>query len=220
MITRDALKGDWLGRLAEAAGQQVRISTEDELAECRRMTLTSHPVGQDVWIFAYGSLIWNPAFHYAERRKAVIHGYHRRYCLWTKLGRGSEDCPGLMLGLDRGGSCAGVAYRVACDQIDEELPLIWRREMVTRSYRPTWLATRIDGKPMKSLGFVINREHERYACGMTHRTLVETLATAAGPLGSCAEYLFNTTEHLGELGIRDRGLEKLCRDVRERLENL
>lgn len=220
MITRDALKDDWLGRLAETAGPKIRICTEDELAECRCETLADHPPGEDVWVFAYGSLIWNPAFHFAERRKAVIYGYHRRYCLWTKMGRGDENNPGLMLGLDRGGSCAGVAYRVAADQIEEELPLIWRREMVTRSYKPTWLSTRIDGKSLKSIGFVINRDHERYACGMSHDQLVQTLATAAGPLGTCAEYLINTHEHLIELGICDQGLEKLCRDVRKRLESV
>lgn len=219
MITREALKGNWLEQLAEAAGHKVRICTEDELAASRASTLADLPPGEDLWIFAYGSLIWNPAFHFAERRKAIIHGYHRAYCLWTRLGRGSDDCPGLMLGLDRGGSCAGVCYRIPADQIEEELPLVWRREMVTSSYKPTWLATTMEGLKLRTVGFVINREHERYACGMTHDEMVDCLASAGGPLGTCAEYLFNTTEHLHELGIRDRGLEKLCRDVRERLDS-
>lgn len=217
MITRDALKDDWLAKLAVASGDRIRISTEEELANCLRTTLANLEPGQDVWVFAYGSLIWNPAFHYSERKTAMIYGYHRSYCLWTKMGRGTEECPGLMLGLDRGGSCAGVAYRVPADQIDEELPLIWRREMVTGSYKPTWLATRIDGQSVRSLGFVINRDHERYARGMSHDELIHCLANACGPLGTCAEYLFNTSNHLIELGIRDRGLEKLCRDVEARL---
>ena len=87
-------------------------------------------------MFAYGSLIWNPAFHFVERRTGLIHGWHRRFCLWTALGRGTPDRPGLVLGLDRGGTCRGVAFRIAAAAVDEELDLIWRREMVDRLLHP------------------------------------------------------------------------------------
>lgn len=169
-----------------------------------------------LWVFGYGSLIWNPCFHFAERRLATARGWHRQFCLWTHLGRGTRECPGLMLGLEQGGACRGVAYRIAPDQVEAELDIIWRREMVTAAYRPIWLrAVTADG-PIMAIGFAINRGHERYAGRLEEQRIVEAIATATGPLGPCAEYLFNTTAHLDELGIGDRYLRRLCDAVRHR----
>ncbi|MEZ5826403.1 MAG: gamma-glutamylcyclotransferase [Geminicoccaceae bacterium] len=216
MLTREALKNtNWLKRMEQAGGGSVRIQTEEELAASRAEVLASHPKGADLWLFGYGSLIWNPAFHFSERAIATIGGYHRRFCLWTHLGRGSRECPGLMLGLDRGGSCKGVAFRLTPGQIEEELPLVWRREMVTAAYRPHWLNGRVGEKPARILAFTINRDHERYAGGLGLEDVARSLACAEGPLGRCSEYLFNTFEHLGELGIHDHGLAQLCRRVQE-----
>ncbi|MCB1969337.1 MAG: gamma-glutamylcyclotransferase [Geminicoccaceae bacterium] len=217
MLTRDALKnGDWLKRLAATAGGDAGIQSEEQLAASRTAALEEHPPGENLWLFGYGSLIWNPAFHYSEQRIARIGGYHRRFCLWTHMGRGSRDCPGLMLGLDRGGSCKGVAFRLTPEQIDEELPLVWRREMVTAAYRARWLNGKIEGseRPVRMLAFTINRVHRQYACGLSTEDVVRSIARAHGPLGHCCEYLFNTTEHLTSLGIHDHRLEYLCRQVR------
>ena len=92
-----------------------------------------------VWLFGYGSLIWNPAFEFAEKRPATVHGLHRRFCLRTFLGRGSKDRPGLVLALDRGGCCRGVAFRIAAERVESELDIVWRREMISDAYRPRWL---------------------------------------------------------------------------------
>jgi len=220
MLTREALKNGWLQRLVAAGAVEGDVLSEEALAQSRAEALKDHPPGEDVWLFAYGSLIWNPAFHYAEAQSGTIFGYHRRFCLWTHLGRGSRDCPGLVLGLDRGGSCRGVFYRVAAEAMESELPLIWRREMVTASYVPTWVKGRCDGRRIRALTFVINRQHPRYAADIPDERIVESIATAQGPLGPCCEYLFNTAAHLAELGLHDRGLDRLCQAVRERRRNV
>ena len=220
MLTRDALKEGWLQRMAATpGGETVHFLTEAELEASRRTLLRAHPPADDLWLFGYGSLIWNPAFHFVERRHGRIHGFHRRFCLWTRMGRGCPVRPGLMLGLDHGGSCTGVFYRIAATAIEEELPLVWRREMLTSSYRPVWIRGRLEDRadgnePIRALGFVINRAHERYAGALDDEAVASSIAHAEGPLGRCSEYLFATTEHLNALGIRDRGLEALCRRVR------
>lgn len=219
MITREALQDGWLERLAEAAagvGEAHQIRTEAQLGACRAAAMARHPEGQDVWVFAYGSLIWNPAFHFAEKRLGRIWGYHRRFCLWTQLGRGTVERPGLMLGLDRGGSCQGLFYRIAAEAVEEELTLIWRREMITAAYVPTWLAGRTAQGPVQALTFTINRVHPRYAGKLGDAAVVEALATAEGPIGRCCDYLFNTHDHLQDLAIHDPNLARLCRLVRAR----
>ncbi len=219
MITRENLQDGWLERIREAAGRAgdaAMIRTEEELAACRARALAAQPPGEDVWVFAYGSLIWNPAFHFVERRLGRIWGYHRRFCLWTYLGRGTLDCPGLMLGLDRGGSCQGLFYRIEARAVEEELTLIWRREMITAAYVPTWVEGRTPAGSLRALAFTINRQHQRYAGKLDEARVVEALASAEGPIGRCCEYLFNTHDHLRELSIHDPQLARICRLVRAR----
>ncbi len=218
MITRENLQDGWLERLREAAGaagDAGMIRTEAELQACRSRALSGHPSGQDVWVFAYGSLIWNPAFHYVEHRLGRVFGYHRRFCLWTYLGRGTLECPGLMLGLDRGGSCQGLFYRIEGRAVEEELTLIWRREMITAAYVPTWVKGRTAKGDVRALTFTINHRHQRYAGKLDEAAVVEALAAAEGPIGRCCDYLFNTHDHLAELAIHDPQLARLCRLVRD-----
>ena len=222
MLTRENLQNGWLDRMAlsaRAAGDTTHIRTEAELEACRAKALARHPQGQDLWLFAYGSLIWNPAFHFAERQRGGIWGFHRRFCLWTNLGRGTVERPGLMLGLDRGGSCQGLLYRIAAREIEEELTLVWRREMITAAYRPVWVRGRSRAGPVEALTFAINRRHPRYAGRLAEERVIETLATATGPLGPCCDYLFNTHEHLAELAIHDLRLTHLCEAVRARVDH-
>ena len=219
MITRENLQNGWLARLAEVAGghgEAAMIRTEDELTACRRAALSDVPAGEDVWVFAYGSLIWNPAFHFVERRLGRVWGYHRRFCLWTYLGRGTVQRPGLMLGLDRGGSCQGLFYRIAADAVDEELTLIWRREMITAAYVPTWVSGRTDAGPVRALTFTINHHHQRYTGKLEEPVVIAALSEAEGPIGRCADYLFNTHDHLQSLSIHDPQLARLCSLVRAR----
>ena len=190
------------------------VLPDDERIASLRATLDEAPARGDVWVFGYGSLIWNPAFHFVEKRTARIHGYHRRFCLWTQLGRGSAENPGLVLGLDHGGACRGVMFRIAEEAVETELDILWRREMFTGAYCPTWVSARSGGDLFPAITFVVNRENNRYTGRLPDDTVARHIATAAGPMGACCEYLFETVRHLAALGIRDRGLEAMAGKVR------
>jgi cation transport protein ChaC len=203
-----------IGLEAERLGV-MRRCTDEERADSRARMLEGVSADDDVWIFGYGSLMWNPAFNYAERRPCLIRGWHRSFCLWTPVGRGSPENPGLVLALDRGGSCCGIAYRVAARDRETELPLLWQREMVGDGYNPRWVTLRCREGHVRAITWVINRQGERYAGRLPMETLARTLATAEGRLGSSRDYLEKTVTHLDELGIRERPLHRICDRVRE-----
>jgi cation transport protein ChaC len=209
VLTRDNIKSGVVRRLVAELGVAMRMLTDDELAASRRAMLGGIDLSAGVWVFGYGSLIWNPAFHFAERRTGTIYGYHRRFCLWTHLGRGCPERPGLVLGLERGGSCRGVAYRVAPELGADELEIIRRREMISGAYVPRWLEAHTAHGKVRAIAFVINHAHERYARLLPDDEVAQVIATAQGFLGPCADYLINTVDHLAELGIHDRPLERL-----------
>jgi cation transport protein ChaC len=215
VLTRERIRSGWVQELVRASGVPG-VLDERELAASRAACLARRPAGAPVWVFGYGSLIWNPCFHFVERRVVTVAGWHRRFCLWTSIGRGTPDRPGLMLGLEPGGSCRGVAFRIGEAEVESELDIVWRREMVTAAYRPTWVTARGEGETLRAIAFTINRAHPRYAGRLPAARIVEALATARGPVGPCCEYLFNTVAHLEELGVPDRRLRALCRAVRER----
>ncbi len=203
-----------IGLEAERLGL-LRCCTDEERAESRARMLAGMGADEDVWIFGYGSLMWNPAFHFAERRPGMIRGWHRSFCLWTPMGRGTPDNPGLVLGLDRGGSCSGIAYRVAARDRDTELTLLWQREMVADGYNARWVTVRGEAGDVRAITWVINPEGDRYAGKLPMEALAKTLATASGRLGSNRDYLENTVEHLDELGIGERPLHAIRDEVRD-----
>jgi len=211
-LTREQIQSGWVQQMAREGGG-MNVLSDEQLADSRRAMLARQP-GTDVWVFGYGSLIWNPAFHFEERRLATVHGFHRRFCLWTMLGRGSPDCPGLMLALDRGGSCRGVALRIAADKVESELDILWRREMVSNSYVPTWVRATTDDGPVHAIAFTMNRAHERYAGKLEEEQVADVIARAVGRIGPCRDYLLTTVDHLKELGIHDRAMTRLADKVR------
>ena len=215
VLTRELIRDGWIQQLLRSSGDAIHVLSEEELRDSRDAMLSEHPAGRDLAVFAYGSLIWNPCFHFAARETARVHGHHRRFCLWTHLGRGTPERPGLMLGLDTGGSCRGVLYTVAAADIAHELEIVWRREMVTAAYRPAWVKAQTAAGPRRAVAFLINHGHPRYAGRLDEAAVVAAIAAACGPLGTCADYLFNTVAHLDELGIVDRSLRRLCRLVRQ-----
>ena len=160
--------------------------------------------------------MWNPAIHFAERRVASIHGWHRRFCLWMRSGRGTPEEPGLMLALDRGGCCRGIAFRLAPDDADHELLLLWRREMLSGSYEARWVEAQTDQGPVRAIAFVANRSHARFAGVLPVEDVARHIAVAKGTLGTCAEYLVETVDHLRELGLRDRSLERIVARMPQR----
>jgi glutathione-specific gamma-glutamylcyclotransferase len=215
VLTRDNIRSGLIRDMIRQADPTMRVLTDEELHASIAAVITPDLAGRDVWLFCYGSLIWNPAFHFVERRLGTVHGYHRRFCLWTHLGRGTPDFPGLVLGLERGGSCRGVAFRVAAEAVPDELEIVWRREMVSGAYRPTWVTVRTPEGPVRAVTFVMNRRHDRYAGLLPEDRVADVIANAAGYLGRCADYLINTVAHLEELGIHDRALVRLRDRVAE-----
>jgi cation transport protein ChaC len=214
-LTRESiLDGSFHASVRATLGPNVRYLTDAERAAQVAAILARAPRPGRVWVFAFGSLIWNPAFHFVERRTARIHGFHRQFCLWARAGRGSPERPGLMLSLVSGGSCTGVAYRLARGAAVTELDVLWRREMSTMAYRPVWTTARTSKGPEPAIAFSANRKHERYVPGLEDAAVARYLATGAGPMGRCCDYLFDTVNHLRQLGIRDRRLEALEANVR------
>ncbi len=205
-LTRIDLESGRLQAMISQAGLGLQILTQAQLQQSIDETLQQHPEVSDLWIFAYGSLIWNPIIKFSDRCVGTVYGWHRRFCLWTPVGRGTPDNPGLVLGLDRGGSCRGVAYQVAATDVATELQLLWRREMVAGAYVPRWVKVFSGGQVVEAIAFVINRQHSLYTGSLPLETTIESLATAGGQLGSCADYLLQTIDGLATVGIKDETL--------------
>jgi cation transport protein ChaC len=208
MLTRETIRSGAVRKIAADHGL-MRVLSDEELASSLGRLLEGVDRSTGVWVFAYGSLIWNPAFHFTDRVVGTVYGFHRRFCLWTHLGRGCPEQPGLVLGLERGGSCRGVAYHIAQGAVLEELDIIWRREMLSDAYVPRWVDVRTPMATVRAITFTINHAHERYARDLSDEETATAIAGASGFLGACADYLINTVDHLAALGIHDRPLERL-----------
>jgi cation transport protein ChaC len=211
-ITRAALRdGSLLARARQLMPPGMTMLSDAEIEADLDATLTGHAPGEDVWLFGYGSLMWNPAIEFVERRGGVVHGWHRRFCLWLHGGRGSPDNPGLMLALERGGRCAGMLFRIPAPDARAELLLAWRRERFTDAYHSRWVTAMTSDGPVRAVTFVANRAHLRYAGRLDEAVVAARLASATGVLGSCAAYLAETLNALQSVGLRDRTLERLQR---------
>lgn len=164
---------------------------------------------EPVWLFAYGSLMWNPEFEFAEVRPAFLRGYHRRFCLYSRDYRGTPERPGLVLGLDRGGSCHGIAYRLPPDRLGHVLDRIWAREMTGRVYEMRRVAARTAEGAVTAHACVVRRTSPDYAGRLSVDETAALLAEAVGGRGTGRDYLANTVRHLKALGIRDRLLHRI-----------
>jgi cation transport protein ChaC len=217
-ITRETLQNWSVAKMArERDGSRTTVASEYQLLQSRRNMVPDDADCSDFWVFGYGSLIFNPIIAHDQRLVARIHGYHRRFCLWTKIGRGSPECPGLVLSLDYGGSCVGVAYRLEPDTAIAELDLLWRREMLTLAYNARWLHMHTPKGIKRGLGFVANPKSSAYAPPMPFEDTVNTVTEAIGFNGHCYDYLFDTLAGIKEYGIHDAAMEKLANAVSQRL---
>jgi glutathione-specific gamma-glutamylcyclotransferase len=213
-LTRELIEAGGTDAMVAREAPAMRLLSDFERAASVRATLAARP-REDAWLFGYGSLIWNPTIHFVERRTAHIEGWHRAFCLSALAGRGSTDNPGLVLGLDVGGGCAGVAFRIAEDMLESELALLWRREMLSGAYVPRWLDVFDEqgGRFGSAIAFTIDQTGHHYAGALGLTEIIRRLATASGGLGSAAEYLFRTCEALRAHGIPDPELERLAARV-------
>lgn len=173
----------------------------------------------EFWVFGYGSLMWNPGFEFLERSQALVYGYRRSLCVHSWVHRGTQQKPGLVLGLDRGGSCRGMAFRIAPDQWDETIDYLRERELVTNVYLERCLPLQLaDGRSSKAVAYVVDRAHTQYAGGLDAIAAAHVVHGAEGRSGPNDAYVFNTLAHLREMGIRDHWLEQVVGEV-ERLRN-
>lgn len=215
-LSRRDLEAGKMRAIYQAAVDPGRALSDEALSASLVATLAARPKGAGWWVFAYGSLLWNPIFPIAESRTALLRGYHRHFCLWSLASRGMPGAPGLVLGLMPGGACRGVAYRLPAPAAIDELHLLWRREMVVGSYAPRWVALQSEGRPIVALAFVVKRDHPQYAGALPPERQAEVIATACGHLGSSRDYLERTRVALVSHGIVDPYLERIAAAVRTR----
>jgi len=175
----------------------------------------------DIWVFGYGSLMWRPGFDYLEQHPAILFGAHRRLCVYSTLYRGTKDKPGLVLGLDRGGSCRGVAFKVSAHHWPDALAYLREREQRINIYDEVWRQVRLTGaenKRVSAMCYVVNRDHELYTGVLGLRRLSELVVQGVGDMGPNPEYVANTVEHLKEMGIHDHHLMSVHDAVTDKLK--
>jgi len=176
----------------------------------RRSRVLAPSDAGDLWVFAYGSLMWHPGFEFAERAPARLSGYHRAFCVFSHRYRGTKDRPGLVLGLRPGGCCRGVAYRVARAARPAVMAYLTEREMLGKVYRERFLPVTLeDGRRVAALAYVVDRAHPNYAGRLTAARTAQMLAEAKGERGASLDYLVNTVRHLEALGIENGPMHKL-----------
>lgn len=175
---------------------------------------------QDFWVFGYASLMWKPGFDHIERRRARLVGYHRALCIRSFEHRGTRERPGLVMGLDRGGSCVGIAFRIEGAKHDEVMAYLRARELVTHVYKEHLGTIRFsDGETAKSITYVADRTHVQYAPKMTVEDAVRQVCGAVGNAGPNEEYVLNTVAHIEEMGIRDSWLEAVASGIRANMDD-
>ncbi len=200
---------------ARAAGLPASWRLPDEVIEQSRLALLGdHPDGDDLWIYSYGSLMWDPGFHFAEVRLADVEGYQRRFTLRIDLGRGSREHPALMLSLEQqAGSCRGLAFRIAADAVHAESAILWRREMLRGGYCPALVPMTTPQGPITALAFVSNTAHPSYVGELPLHETAATIATGKGVLGTNRDYLVQLAAQLQALGIDDPYVAQLHAEI-------
>ena len=218
------LTPELVARIAPYVGASLSLPgtppSDSDYDKAIREILANAPSSDAVWLFAYGSLIWNPACDFVERRVGIAPGWHRSFCLgWDRWFRGSDKHPGLMLSLDRCGQCKGTVYRLPPDAVEINLGRLFRREIKTKSvaHVARWVNVRTAAGQVRAITFVINRMGDHYVGGLSLDEIADVLAVAVGPWGSMAEYLYSTVHHLEELGIHDSQLWLLQEMVGQRI---
>jgi cation transport protein ChaC len=163
----------------------------------------------DLWIFGYASLIWRPEFQFSEERFATVYGYHRALKMWSRVNRGTPECPGLVFGLLPGGSCKGVAFRIPQASVAAILPGLWEREMPTGVYDPKWLRCRTSGGTVRALAFTLSRQSPNHTGILSEESYRKIFSDACGRYGTTREYAQLTYDKLRALGIEDHALGRL-----------
>ena len=202
---------EWDRRAAAAGKPDWRRSHEDR--EATRSAALAGRLDADLWVFAFGSLMWDPAIHVAEIRQATLPGFHRRFCIKIGIGRGSRKAPALMAALDAGGECHGLAFRIEASLVNQETEILWMREMIGYGYAPAFRTALTPQGPVEALAFVIDRSSPHFA-DVSGAEAAAIIATGKGPLGTNREYFDNLAEHVRLLGIEDQVFEEIRSELR------
>lgn len=190
-----------------------RRLTDDERRASLEDYLKHWQKGHDLWVFGYGSLVWRPEFDFIERRLALVRGYHRSLCLWSRINRGTPEQPGLVFGLENGGSCRGMVYRVAAKHVPDVLDELWKREMPSGAYVPRHLSCHTQHGAVGALVFTMDKTKDSYVRDLQTHQLVDIVRRAHGTYGPCIEYVIETNRALKDAGIHDRKLDDLVRHL-------
>ena len=169
----------------------------------------------ELWVFGYGSLMWNPGFTHDHAAPALLRGYHRAFCIYSTRNRGTQDKPGLVLGLNRGGACRGMVYRVPAAAVAATMDALWAREMTRKVYLPRPVRVVLGDTAVTAMAFIADTRHAAYAGDLAFDDTARLISCCSGQRGHNAEYLINTLQHLEELGMRDGRLHKLYLRVLE-----
>ncbi len=214
VLNRESLKnGSFLEAFREMPG--IEWWSRERIDLSMNETLEGRIKGDPLWIFAYGSLIYNPLFEAQERTHATLDGWHRSFCIRLVIARGSVDFPGRMLALKPGGSCEGIALRLGLEEPEEELRLIWVREMVSGGYRPSWATIRLaNGRTVRAIFFAADPDSQLYEEETAPDVITPLIARATGELGSNRDYVLNLDAALSQHHIADAGIEQLARRLR------
>ncbi|AXI53543.1 gamma-glutamylcyclotransferase [Sulfitobacter sp. JL08] len=205
---------DELDKQAEAEGWPPGWRMDHDAREANRQTVLAGRWSRDLWVFAYGSLIWDPAVYVEEYRRGGLSGWRRSFCMLLEGGRGSHDRPGLMAALDQGGQCDGVAFRIAADLVDRETKFMWHREMFAGAYCPVFHEVETSQGSVEALVFVMDRTNRCYMPHLTVEEAARMIAVAEGGLGPNFDYLQSLVMHLDELGIQDDDMKRLHASAR------
>jgi cation transport protein ChaC len=176
------------------------------------MTMTNEQSGADLWVFGYGSLMWRPGFAFLERRHARLVGAHRALCVYSFVHRGTPQTPGLVFGLDRGGNCRGIAYRVAAENRAATMAYLRAREQVTLVYREAWCPVWLDDDPQQSVSalcYLVDRGHRQYAGRLPVARQLQVVRQGHGRSGPNRDYVLAAVKEIARQGYRDQALRLL-----------
>ena len=191
--------------------QTADTRTHVRIARTLEALQAQHPAGQDLWVFAYASLIWRPEFDAIETHLTRLHGWHRALKMWSRVNRGSPACPGLVFALLPGGSCQGLVCRIGAHQVSEVLARLWAREMPMTVYEPRWLPCSTPHGSVRALAFTLSRQHPSHTGTLSEAQYRQIFAHAVGRFGSTRDYAEQTLQALRKQGIEDRALARLLR---------
>jgi cation transport protein ChaC len=202
----------------------LSVRTEEDHRADVAEILSTRPQGNDLWMFAYGSLLWKPAFDHVDEVSAVALGWHRAFCMRIRTLRGTPEQPGLMMALDSGGKCKGVAVKLSAADLEMQIYRLVQREVPVKRtdgvpvHTARWIRVQIGDRSIPALSYVVNKKAPSYVGRMTLPEVADVVSSSCGYAGSCAEYLYQTVTQLQVHGIRDSNLWRLQELVAERLE--